>query len=290
MNSIIGVSLSVALALGPAEAESAPAEPELSETERNAAALFEQASADFAARRYDDALSRFEAADELVPHPATKYHVARSLEALGRLRDAWEMYGVVAEHPDVSPTERDAAARSRASMRSRLASLRVGEPEGGRVVVDDEETCRTPCTAVLDPGRHDLMVAWPNRTLRRTLALDEGEVLQVDPPPPPPATVSLPRPEGANDRDPPRTPQQRWPTALTWVGAPLAGLGAIGTIAFGARTLAVRQEHDEAPTLDTQDRGLRMRALTNVSLAVGITGCALIISDAIRHAVSKRRG
>jgi hypothetical protein len=265
--------------------------PESSAAEE-AAELFASAEAEFAAGHHEAALERFREADALVPHPATKFHMAQCLEALGRLQEAWELYGVVAEHAEVSPEERSAAAQRRAIIRSRLAVVRVEGPPGGEVILDGETACTTPCIALADPGAHDVEVVWPDRTVRRRLELVEAEIRDLDlgaRPPPPVAAPPPIEPTPRNELPASRPPPNRWPTALTWVGVPLAGVGAIGTLAFGLRTLAIRREHDLDPTEATRARGLRSRALTNASIAIVIAGGILVVADAIRYGVAKRR-
>jgi tetratricopeptide (TPR) repeat protein len=263
----------------------AASEPSAAE---DAAELFAEGEAEFAAGNYEAALEHFREADSLVPHPASKFHMARCLEALGRLHEAWALYGEVAEHTEVSPAERSAAAQRRAEIRSRLAAVRVTGPEGGEVVLDGASACVVPCTALADPGAHELEVVWPDRTERRQLELDEAQIIDLDlgvRPPPPAATPPPP----AREPPEPRAPPPRWPTALTWVGIPIAGVGAIGTVAFGLRTLALRREHDMAPNEASRERGLTSRALANVSIAIAIAGGILMVADAIRYGVAKRR-
>ncbi len=264
----------------------AASEPSAAE---QAAELFASAEAEFAAGRYEVALARFGEADVLLPHPATKFHMARCLEELGRLREAWELFGVVAEHTEVSPQERSAAAQRRADIRSRLAVVRVQGAEGGEVNLDGAVACTTPCTALADPGPHDVQVVFSDRTVEQHLELREAEIHDLDvaePPPPPVVTPPEPMPT-LPDRPPPRA--ARWPTVLTWVGIPLAGVGTIGTLAFGLNTLAIRREHDRDPSIETRERGIRSRTLTNVSIGVAIAGGILMVADAIRYGVEKRR-
>jgi hypothetical protein len=256
--------------------------------ETAAAELFALAESELAAGHYETALEHLRQADALVPHPATKFHMARCLEELGRLREAWELYGVVAEHAEVSPGERTAAAQARARTRSRLAGVRVEGRPGGQVFLDGELACETPCTALADRGTHELAVVWPEHRVDRRFELSESEVLVLDLGVPAPI---LPPPSEPAPRDatPPPSVTARWPTAITWVGLPLAGLGAIGTVAFGASTLAVRRDHLADPTEASQTRGLQLRALTNASIAIGLTGGVLLVIDAIRYGVEKRR-
>jgi hypothetical protein len=259
-----------------------------------AAELFASAQAELAAGHYETALDRLRRADEIAPHPATKFHMARCLEELGRLREAWELYGVVAEHADVSVAERTAAAQRRAQVRSRLASVRVQARADGRVILDGEHACDTPCTALADPGTHALEVIWPDQHVEERFELAEAEVREIEiekPAPPPSAPKPTPLEVGPRDALPPRPARApvRWPTPLTWVGAPLAGLGGIGVVAFGSSTLAARRDHEADPTSATQTRGHRMRALTNASIAVAVGGGVLLLADAIRYGVGKRR-
>lgn len=282
------------LAPSPASAEPTPV-PDQIDPAVSAAELFADGEAAFAQGNFEDALVHFTEADRLSPHPATKFYVALSLDELGRLREAWQLYGVVADHADVTPPQRDAAARGSAGARSRLATVAVRGHAGGQLQIDGVTECDTPCEALADPGAHTLLLIWPGGRVERDFDVAEAGIYEItEAPKPKAAPVPVPRPAAAvqpssGPTPAPAGPQPRWPTTLTWVGAPVALVGGAGVIGFGARTLVIRRDHDRAPTPDTQRAGVRMRTATNIAIGLVVVGGALLVADAIRYGVARRR-
>jgi len=83
--------------------------------------------------------------------------------------------------------------------------------------------------------------------------------------------VALARPERGKS-----TGRAGW---LTVTGTVAAGLGGVGIVAFGLRTQSLQDQYVREPSSATRDDGLRMRALTNTSIAVAGVGALLVALD-----------
>jgi hypothetical protein len=66
---------------------------------------------------------------------------------------------------------------------------------------------------------------------------------------------------------------------LTVTGTVAAGLGGVGIVGFGLRTQSLQDQYVRDPSSATRDDGLRMRALTNASIAVAGAGALLVALD-----------
>lgn len=98
-------------------------------TRRNAEVerLHTEAVALYQARRFDEALARFEAAHALFPDPVLVYNVGRCRQALGDLPGARAAYREVVADPGTS-----AALRARASRRVGVVEARIAERQGAQ--------------------------------------------------------------------------------------------------------------------------------------------------------------
>ena len=136
----------------------APAEPN---TEK-ARAAFQAAQALYQASRFADALTKFQEAQALKPHPVIIFNIARCHEQLGALPQALAAYR---EYLRLSPeaSDRAAVAASIASLEKRVpqnSQLVVSvEPPGAVVQVDGKRVGSSPASIELPPGEHSLEVS-----------------------------------------------------------------------------------------------------------------------------------
>ncbi len=258
--------------------------PTPEDAQRDAAEEFERGSQAYAAHDYAGALAAFERAQALSPHDRVRANIAMCLAELGRAREALAQLDAALAGSELAEPERAIVRVEITRIRKQLATLRTKGDVGLAVVVDGVDRCTTPCVLELDPGAHALVVEDP--PLRERFELRAGQVLEL----PLARPVPAPRPVATPPVDHAPSKARARPSAMLWVGLPLVALGTAGTIGFGLRT---RQHHDAytaVPNVDTRDRGLRTRALTNASIAVLSLGAALVLADVVRIAVKARRG
>ena len=152
-------SLFLCLALA-STALAAPAASEAN-TEK-ARAAFQAAQTLYQASRFAEALTKFQEAQALKPHPVIIFNIARCHEQLGALPQALAAYR---EYLRLSPeaTDRDAVKTSIASLEKRLPQnqqLVVSvEPADAVVKVDGKRVGSSPASIELAPGEHALEVS-----------------------------------------------------------------------------------------------------------------------------------
>ncbi len=232
------------------------------------------------------AAEAFRAANELVPHPATKYNEARAWEAAGELTRAAEAFETaLAAGGDGGPAldaERSTDARARfEALRARLGKLRITGPAGARVSVAHLEHAPVPATAFVSPGDVSLRVTFAGGAPEtRAAKVAAGETLVIDlveaakAPPPPDQTPRVPRPPPAIH-------------PATIAGGVLLGLGGAAGIVcavFGVRTNdAVETFNDSGFTdADARSEAVTSKTVTNVLLGTALgLGAAGVVSLAV---------
>jgi hypothetical protein len=123
---------------------------------------FQAAQALYQAGRFADALTKFQEAQALKPHPVIVFNIARCHEQLGALPQALAAYR---EYLRLSPeaTDRDAVQSSIASLEKRVPrnqQLVVSvEPAAAVVKVDGKKVGASPATIELPAGEHSLEVS-----------------------------------------------------------------------------------------------------------------------------------
>lgn len=152
-------SLFLCLALA-SSALAAPAAPEAN-TEK-ARTAFSAAQTLYQAGRFAEALTKFQEAQALKPHPVIIFNIARCHEQLGALPQALAAYR---EYLRLSPdaTDRDAVKTSIASLEKRVPQTQQlvvsVEPATAVVKVDGKKVGSSPATIELPPGEHALEVS-----------------------------------------------------------------------------------------------------------------------------------
>ena len=126
--------------------------------------LFQEAFKDEQEKRYPDALEKFERVAKVKESASVRYRIATVLVAMGRLREARDMYrALAAAKPSLPPSDQetaDSAAERAVEIHGRIPklALRVQDnpPPDVRVTVDGAPVpiSTTPRTIELDPGDH----------------------------------------------------------------------------------------------------------------------------------------
>ncbi len=231
------------------------------------------------------AAEAFRAANELVPHPATKYNEARAWEAAGELTRAAEAFETALaaglDGSSALDAERSVDARSRfEALRARLGKLRVTGPEGARVSVAHLEQAPVPVAAFVTPGDVSLRVTFAGGAPQtRAAKVAAGETLVIDlveaakAPPPPEQPARVPPPQAIHP--------------ATIAGGVLLGLGGAAGIVcavFGVRTNdAVETFNDSGFTdADARSEAITNKTVTNVLLGTALgLGAAGVVSLAV---------
>ena len=133
------------------------------EAERNAArAAFQSGVEHYSGERYTEALSSFQEAYRIAPHPSVRVNMANCYEQLNRPVEAifhFERFLVEAE--DASPAQRTEVRTALRRLRELVGEifLRVS-PEGAAVTIDGTETRRAPIMDAirLPAGMHRIEV------------------------------------------------------------------------------------------------------------------------------------
>lgn len=271
----------MALLLCPAAALAEPASSDV-ELARGA---FKQAELAFANAHYEDALALFRLAFSKVPNDAVRFNVGVCLERLGRPAEARSEYEAAAASVTLGAEQR-AAARERAdSLAPRTAELVLnGAAAGAQVSVDGRAVCTTPCRVFVEPGGRQVTLKTAEELLSVEVVATAGVASAVTfperravPPPAAPQVAPSPAPSTAQSRSVQRDGFS--PGWLSVVGGVTAGVGAAGVVGWGLRTRSLESSYHAAPSVDVREEGLRMQALTNVSIGVASLGAALVVLD-----------
>jgi hypothetical protein len=204
-------ALACAIALA-AAARSPRASAQSPEELRAARELFQEAFKDEKDKRYPEALEKFRRVAKVKESASVRYRIATVLAAMGKLREARDMYRALAAAKSSLPSSdqeaSDSAAEKAAELDRRIPHLTLrlqdNPPPDVRVSVDGSPV---PVTAIprsieLDPGEHVILAtAQGAKPLEEKLTLDDGapelshtvSLVPETPTPPPTPTQSPPR-------------------------------------------------------------------------------------------------
>jgi tetratricopeptide (TPR) repeat protein len=246
--------------------------------EQRAAEHDRQAREAFQKGDYVRAAEHFDDADRLAPYPELRYNAALAWErarALARAADAYES----ALRRGGLEAEREQKARANlATLKERLAYVRVLGPVGGTVTGAHLERAPIPANFHLVPGEHELTIEAPDGTSHaRKLALRAGEVFTVEPVSEPTEPASAPSASPPAARAPVAVETRGGSSRATWGFVLLGGSAAFaaGAVYFGLETERARDDFEGSryESSDIRARGVRYRALTNVALGASVV-CA----------------
>ncbi len=150
-----------------------------------AKALFKQGREHFQAGRFSDALTAFEQANAIKPHPLMLYNIGQVQEALGDLPRAVETYEkFLASGTDDTADVKDRLARIRKTIATSWTTLELtSEPLGASVWLDSKDSPprgRTPVRLQLPAGNVTLILEKEGfRQVQRPLKLQAGKAEQL---------------------------------------------------------------------------------------------------------------
>jgi tetratricopeptide repeat protein/PEGA domain-containing protein len=190
--------------VGPARAE---------QPEREAKALFREATRLAETGDYAGAADLYRTAYARFPNPKILWNLAQVLERMGRKAEAADVYAEFIRQPGTEEAKRTEGTGLLAELDAQVGKLRIEVPQpGARVVLDGREIgTGTSFTVRVDPGSHSVVaerVGSPPAAatidvpvgMERAVNLRPGAVVgQAAPaaekaPPPPPTPVSEPSP------------------------------------------------------------------------------------------------
>lgn len=179
---LVGLLTALGSLASPALAQSnSPSSDEL----KAARELFQEAFKDEREKRYPEALEKFQRVAKVRESASVRYRVATVLVAMGRLREARDMYrALAAAKSSLPPSDReiaDGAAERAAELDRRIPKLvlRVPKdpPEDLRVTVDGAPvpSSTTARSIELDPGEHVISASARGASLsEKTILLQDG--------------------------------------------------------------------------------------------------------------------
>lgn len=235
---------------------------------------YERGRAAFTAGNFQEALTAFQEAYQLKPHPTVLVSVAECQERLEQWTAAAQ---TLDQYLRDSPQARDRAQieEKLAAIRARPAVLNVtSEPPGGHIFVDGTDTGKvTPAEVEVAPGDHTIKVTLEGHTDAEeqvTVAFAERRDM--------PVTLDTTEPD---DTQPPAPLPEREPEgtpAALYVGAGLAGVGLVAGSVFGFMALSEKSDFNDNPTTEAADRGERYALIADISLGVAVAaGVATVV-------------
>ena len=246
--------------------------------------------------KYSEALPLFQSSLKASKSPNARLYVARCLEQLGRLPEAYDqMQKTVrvatarAENDAKYAATRDASAAELALLEPRVGKLVItvtGMEDGFDVQLDGEllEPSRLGVPVTVTTGTHDIVVTAPDHPAATTqIAVEGGSTV--------PVSLAL---DSSSDPETPVRPggQDDGLGNVRIAGFVVAGVGVAGMAVFGVTAAMVSSKESQLadecggrctdPTYDQIiDDGKTLQLVANVSLGLGaaalLAGTAMII-------------
>jgi septum formation inhibitor MinC len=296
-------ALSLLVASG-AQAAGANVDAATPEQAEQAQRHFAEGDALYDVQRYEEAVTEYQKSYDIVASPNSRLMVARALQELGRLDEAFHEYGATLDEAEALSSSHEAYARTAEAARHELEALKsrvawltvqLGDvPPGSDVTVAGKPVQDAALAApiVVVPGPVAVEARAPDGRVARatvhlaagresSVTLKLGETVTVgepaSPPPPPVAPPPEPTAPAATAAEPPRRHRAR-PAAYAATAVGVAGLATFGV--FGARSSAAYSGlEDDCPdgicpadSKDDIDAGRRDQRIANIALGVGIAG------------------
>jgi tetratricopeptide (TPR) repeat protein len=150
----------------------------------NAKALFEHGVADYAAGQYASALSNFQEAFRVRPHPLVNVNIANCYDKLGKPLQAIFHFQRFLESDAGTAAQRDEVKTAVERLKQQIGkvNLRI-TPDGALAILDAGEQRKAP---ILDPvqleaGKHTLEVRLEGyKTVQRNLTVKGGATLEIN--------------------------------------------------------------------------------------------------------------
>jgi tetratricopeptide (TPR) repeat protein len=280
----------VCLALG---AQAAPAKAPTDDVAVEARKNFETGQKAFKQGKFADALSSFEKAYALKPHPSIRFNQAKCAEATGDAPAALRYYRTyLFEVPDTA--DREVVEKAITVLERKLAKLNVQQlmviidPRDAVISVDGKPLGRSPAFVELGVGDHRVVAELEGlETLSRSFVMSTQKsmelsfVMQPTPPPAPVVTVTPPPMESAPAQPVavavarPASGVRVGPLALTVVGGVGLVVGAIFTISAASAWGQLNDQGWRTSHTLAEQQQLARSYSTNVYLGPTLLGVGL---------------
>jgi tetratricopeptide (TPR) repeat protein len=271
------------------------------DSQRRAAARYQEGRAAYAAGRYKDAIDCFREADALAPSPALSFNTALAYDKLLDTAGALANYREYLRR-DPNATRADSIRKRIGELQSVLAERGVqqvtvqSDPPGATVVIDEKPLGVTPWTSVLPAGQHGVQLRLPGYSeIARTFELPLEEAVSLHfPLVPSSQAISSAQSQGASSKGA-EPLEGRGPSPWPWL---TLGAGAASFLTAGAFEL-MRQSAERRAQAETTQIGFdsafrdaqadrnRARAFAGVGGALTVTGVILVF--ALRPRASEQR-
>jgi hypothetical protein len=285
------------LAARPSAAAGVPIEKASKEQLKAAQRTFEAADGLFDAKRYEQAITTYRASYDIVASPNSRLQIARALEALGRLDEAYaELAAAVADAKKAAaadskyePTLKAAVAELQA-LESKVGHVQVtlgGDLADAKVTIGSRELGPEELSGpvVVSPGSVTVSAALPDgRTATREVSVDAGATVPVELQLEPPKATVAPAPsEAPTPAHPPPPASETGHSSLRPFAYIAGGVGVAGLATFAVFGLMNKSRFDDLDSScngghcspDRQsdiDAGRRYQSIANVGLVVGVVG------------------
>lgn len=264
--------------------------------EKQAAELFRAAEAAFARGDHAAAASAFQEADRQSPSGAALYNAGRAWQAASHWARAANAYEQALARGDLPAPLQGDARRNLASLRPRVVLIRIVEPAGALVQLNEDTPAPIPVRRFVVPGAHRVRFA----TLPGTPTVQVNAVAGEE------RVVSAPVLPGNQDQRsvpavsstaPVAAPVASGPDYLGWSLLGVAAAAGATAVALGILTLEARNDFRGSgyTDRDARDRTVRLRLYTNVAAATaaaagGWAGWRLLFSgdEEVRAALAPR--
>lgn len=293
-----GAASLVVLTVAPVSfADGVPADQATAVQREQAQAKFTKGRKLFEKKQYEEALQELKASHEIVSSPNTRLMIARCLQEMGRLVEAYAEFGRTAvEARELERADRryaqaaESAEEERRDLETKLGFVVVdvqNPAPDSTLRVGGEEIKRAawgvPAPAM--PGDTEVVVETPGRPpVRKSVTLSAGQRAEttID------AGVRPPEPE-----PPPPPPPEKSNSTRTWAYV-AGGVGVAGLATFAVAGLMANGTYSDLDDecgggpcpperQDDIDAGRRQQTIANIGLAVGViglgTGVALYLSS-----------
>jgi hypothetical protein len=275
-----------------ARAAGVPIEQATEQQKAQAKEVFTKAKEAFAAKKYEEALKGFRAANDIVSSPNVRIMTAQALDALGRSDEAYneaataeaDARAMAATNPKYTETA-DAARKLRDTLRAQVCLVTVKVPDsvppGATLTVGGREIPQQAWATRIGVKAGTVTVVLSGHPPKEVNAQvgQEATVDFAEAAPPPPAQAPV-EPPPAEESGGSGFAQTRPIVAGVTGGVGVAGFvlfGVFGGLAKSKYSDLDAQCPDKHCTPDLQDEadtGRTYQTVANVSLVVGIVGVA----------------
>lgn len=248
----------------------------------------------YEAQNYAEAMTEFQQAYDLKPHPTVLKSIAECKLQTGDVPGAIAtLEKVIADPMTKDPTPIQVRLDE---MKAMMATLKVTTtPEGAGIVLDGSPTDKvTPVTIDLPPGDHELALNSDGyEPIVKSITLTNGEAGNLDvnfeeegvsTEAEEPALADPFADESGGGADDVVVEEEKdGPPTAFWISAAVAGVGLVSGAVFGTMALGDEDDYKADPKKETKDTGERNAIIADVSFGVAaaaaVVGVVILLTD-----------